>query len=77
MSLIKKLTDTPNGSPLSKNNGGSVAIPDFQASTLHNEYSTIDEPTATAVRPKNGPLPMPSSLNNSGNPSQYIQNLPN
>ena len=62
MSLIKKLTDTPNGSPLSKNNGGSVAIPDFQTSTLHNEYSTIDDPAASAVRPRNGKLPTPSNI---------------
>tara|TARA_Y100001938_G_scaffold135856_1_gene197990 strand:+ start:1579 stop:1812 length:234 start_codon:yes stop_codon:yes gene_type:complete len=77
MSLIKKLTDTPNGSPLSKNNGGSVAIPDFQTSTLHNEYSTIDDPAANAVRPRNGKLPTPSNLNGPSDPSQYIQNLPN
>ena len=76
MGLKEKLENTPNGSPLSLNNGGSVPIPDFQSSTLHNEYSTIDDPNAIAVRPRNGALPMPSNLNRAGNPSQYIQNLP-
>jgi len=76
MGLKEKLENTPNGSPLSLNNGGSIPIPDFQTSTLHNEYSTIDNPNAIAVRPRNGALPMPSNLNRAGNPSQYIQNLP-
>jgi hypothetical protein len=75
MSLRDKLI---NGqSNLTSLNGGTPSIPDRQISTLHKEYSTIDDPIASQVVPTNGVLPQPSSLNRVVNPSdKYLNNLP-
>jgi len=75
MSLRDKLI---NGqSNLTSLNGETPPTPNRQISTLHKEYSTIDDPIASQVTPNNGVLPQPSTLNRVVNPSdKYLNNLP-
>jgi|TARA_B100001094_G_C18130673_1_gene772066 hypothetical protein len=75
MSLKDKLI---NGqSNLTSLNGETPSTPNRQQSTLHKEYSTIDDPIASRVAPTNGVLPQPSSLNRVVIPSdKYLNNLP-
>tara|TARA_Y100001938_G_C7828633_1_gene300241 strand:+ start:198 stop:428 length:231 start_codon:yes stop_codon:yes gene_type:complete len=76
MSLLNKLI---NGQASNQSlNGETPNRPDFQQSTLHNQYSTIGDPNASAVIPPNGILPMPSSLeSNVQEGDKYLNNLPN
>tara|TARA_B100000925_G_C21753573_1_gene364565 strand:- start:173 stop:403 length:231 start_codon:yes stop_codon:yes gene_type:complete len=76
MSLLDKLI---NGQASNQSlNGETPNRPDFQQSTLHNQYSTIGDPNASAVIPPNGVLPMPSSLEaNVQEGDKYLNNLPN
>tara|TARA_B100001287_G_scaffold274871_1_gene281172 strand:+ start:387 stop:617 length:231 start_codon:yes stop_codon:yes gene_type:complete len=76
MSLLNKLI---NGQASNQSlNGETPNRPDFQQSTLHNQYSTIGDPNASAVIPPNGVLPMPSSLEaNVQEGDKYLNNLPN
>ncbi len=76
MSLLDKLI---NGQASNQSlNGETPNRPDFQQSTLHNQYSTIGDPNASAVIPPNGILPMPSSLEaNVQEGDKYLNNLPN
>jgi hypothetical protein len=74
MSLLDKLLSGQSlGTSL---NGASPPRPSFQLSTLHNQYSTIGDPTANAVRPLNGVLPQPSQLEKQQPPIKYLNNLP-
>jgi hypothetical protein len=43
-SLLNKLTGTSGGSTLSSLNGATPAIPDFEASKLHDTYSINNIP---------------------------------
>ena len=75
MSLKSKLVN--GDSSLTSLNGTTPNIPNRQISTLHKEYSTIDDPIASQVEPNNGILPQPSTLNRVVNPSdKYLNNLP-
>jgi len=65
-----------DGSPLSKDNGGTPSIPDFAISTLHNEYSLDSNPDKLSVRPRNGDLPNATSLASGDGVEKYKDNLP-
>lgn len=55
------------GSPLSKNNGAEVSIPDFKQSKLHFDYSINGNPNLKD-------LPKPSQLDINGqNPKSALQ----
>jgi hypothetical protein len=54
----------------------SPATPDFQVSTLHNEYSLDGDPSALAVKPKNGTLPEPTTLRLPESTPRYLDNPP-
>tara|TARA_Y100000004_G_scaffold24308_1_gene24515 strand:- start:570 stop:812 length:243 start_codon:yes stop_codon:yes gene_type:complete len=73
MSILKKLEK--QGSQLSGLNGQTPEVPDFQQSTLHDEYSLNDSPNAGAVRPRNGVLPKPTQLAPTSE-VKYVENLP-
>ena len=74
MSLLNKLL---SGQAVSTSlNGTTPPRPNFQQSTLHKEYSTIGNPSATSVRPLNGVLPQPSNLEGPATPPRYLNNLP-
>ena len=60
MSLLEKLKS--GGSTYSNFNGVSPSIPNFKLSNLHDQYSTINDPTEENVRPRNGLLPQPTVL---------------
>ena len=52
MSLLNKLI---NGQASNQSlNGQTPNVPNFETSTLHNQYSTIGDPNASAVTPPNG-----------------------
>jgi hypothetical protein len=74
MSLLNKLTK--NGSQLSGLDGETPNIPNFQQSTLHRDYSVNNDPNADAVRPRNGVLPQPSTMDPQQPPVKYLDNLP-
>ncbi len=76
MSLLNKLI---NGEASNTSlNGQTPNVPNFQSSTLHNQYSTIGDPNASQVTPPNGVLPMPSTLeSNVQEGDKYLNNLPN
>lgn len=73
-SLVNRLE--VDGSPLSKDNGGTPSTPELATSTLHNEYSLDSNPDKLAVRPLNGNLPTATTLANSNSISKYQDNLP-
>ena len=76
MSLLDKLT--AGEASAQSLNGSTPSIPNFEISTLHNQYSTIGQPNAAGVIPPNGVLPMPSSLEaNIQEGDKYLNNLPN
>lgn len=76
MGLKSKLEN--QGSNLSELNGQTPIIPNFQASTLHKDYSLDGVPEADEVRPRNGALPQPSTLDNpKADANRYLNNLPN
>ena len=50
MGLLNKLTS--GKSQLTGLNGTTPSTPNFQQSTLHQEYSTIGDPNASSVTPK-------------------------
>jgi hypothetical protein len=63
MSLLEKLNN--DNSLYSNLNGVSPNIPIFRLSTLHDQYSIINNPIADRVTPRNGDiLPQPSELRN-------------
>lgn len=76
MSLLNKLI---NGEASAQSlNGQTPNVPNFETSTLHNQYSTIGDPNASQVTPPNGVLPLPSSLEaNVQEGDKYLNNLPN
>lgn len=74
MSLLNKLTQ--QGSQLSGLDGQTPNIPDFKRSTLHKDYSINNDPDADAVRPRNGVLPQPSTMDPQQPPVKYLDNLP-
>tara|TARA_Y100000592_G_C5308384_1_gene238855 strand:- start:326 stop:556 length:231 start_codon:yes stop_codon:yes gene_type:complete len=76
MSLLNKLI---SGQASAQSlNGETPNRPDFQQSTLHNQYSTIGDPNAASVLPPNGILPLPSDLEANIQPGdKYLNNLPN
>lgn len=75
MGLLDKLTS--GTSQLTGLNGGTPNTPNFQQSTLHKDYSTIGDPNAGAVRPENGVLPLPSTLERAVTQNDmYLNNLP-
>jgi hypothetical protein len=75
MGLLDKLTS--GTSQLTGLNGTTPSTPNFQQSTLHKEYSTIGDPNAKQVRPENGVLPLPSTLERAVTPQdRYLNNLP-
>ena len=49
--------------------------PNYEVSTLHDEYSLDGNPDAVAVKPKNGVLPSPTKLANL-DPTVYKDNTP-
>jgi|TARA_B110000908_G_scaffold169378_1_gene226411 hypothetical protein len=62
-SLLNKYN--AGGNPLARPGSPSTpATPNFEVSTLHDEYSLDGDPNALAVRPTNGSLPAPTSLAN-------------
>ena len=74
MSLLDKLiSGQASATSLS---GLTPNTPNFQQSTLHREYSTIGDPNANSVRPLNGVLPQPSTLEAPATPTRYLDNLP-
>mgnify|MGYP003122634252 FL=1 len=75
MGLLDKLTS--GTSQLTGLNGTTPSTPNFQQSTLHKEYSTIGDPNAQQVRPENGVLPLPSTMERSViENDKYLNNLP-
>ena len=54
MSLLDKLT--AGEASAQSLNGSTPSIPNFEISTLHNQYSTIGQPNAASVIPPNGVL---------------------
>ena len=74
MSLLNKLTSGQASS--TSLNGETPSIPNFEVSTLHNQYSTIGNPDAASVVPVNGVLPPPSTLESPAPPTRYLNNLP-
>ena len=75
MGLLDKLTS--GKSQLTGLDGTTPNTPNFQQSTLHKEYSTIGDPNAQQVRPENGVLPLPSTLERAVTPQdRYLNNLP-
>jgi len=74
MSLLNKLTQ--NGSNLSSLNGTTPNTPNFQQSTLHRDYSVNNDPDADQVRPRNGVLPQPSTIDPQQPPVKYLDNMP-
>lgn len=75
MGLKDKLEN--QGSNLSGLNGQTPVIPNFQQSTLHRDYSIDNVPEADEVRPRNGVLPQPSTLDNpKADANKYLNNLP-
>jgi|TARA_R110001592_G_scaffold273382_1_gene540285 hypothetical protein len=73
-SVLNLLRD--DGSPLSLDNGATPPIPQFDQSTMHNEYSLNDNPNSGAVSPRNGALPSPTSLAVGDGLTRYMENLP-
>jgi len=64
------------GNPLAvPGSPATPGTPDFEISTLHDEYSLDGDPNALSVRPKNGTLPEPTKLANL-NPESYKNNAP-
>jgi hypothetical protein len=49
--------------------------PNFQVSTLHDEYSLDGDPNVLQVKPNNGSLPEPTKLANL-DPKTYKNNAP-
>jgi len=74
MSLLNKLTS--GQASATSLNGETPSIPNFEVSTLHNQYSTIGNPNAASVVPVNGVLPPPSTLESPAAPTRYLNNLP-
>tara|TARA_B100000927_G_scaffold269848_1_gene245532 strand:- start:158 stop:361 length:204 start_codon:yes stop_codon:yes gene_type:complete len=66
MGLLDKLR--VDGSNLSKGNGATPSVPDFQQSKLHNTYSLNGDPRLEGK-------PAPSNLD-LGDPVKYMDNLP-
>ena len=76
MGLKDKLMN--QGSNLSELNAETPITPNFQQSTLHKDYSFDGVPEAEQVRPRNGVLPQPSTLDNpKPDSNKYLNNLPN
>jgi len=76
MSLLNKLI--AGDASAQSLNGQTPNTPNFETSTLHNQYSTIGNPNASQVPPPNGVLPLPSSLEaNVQEGDKYLNNLPN
>ena len=76
MSLLNKLI--AGDASAQSLNGQTPNTPNFETSTLHNQYSTIGDPNASQVTPPNGVLPLPSSLEaNVQEGDKYLNNLPN
>tara|TARA_B100002019_G_C21111318_1_gene518537 strand:- start:149 stop:379 length:231 start_codon:yes stop_codon:yes gene_type:complete len=76
MSLLNKLI--AGDASAQSLNGQTPNTPNFETSTLHNQYSTIGNPNASQVTPPNGVLPLPSSLEaNVQEGDKYLNNLPN
>jgi hypothetical protein len=73
MGLKDKLEN--QGSQLSELDGQTPVIPNFQQSTLHRDYSFEGVPEAGQVKPKNGVLPQPSTLDRTSI-NRYLDNLP-
>tara|TARA_B100001564_G_C20512149_1_gene611105 strand:+ start:94 stop:324 length:231 start_codon:yes stop_codon:yes gene_type:complete len=75
MSLLNKLI--AGDASAQSLNGSTPNVPNFEQSTLHNQYSTIGQPNASGVIPPNGVLPMPSTLeSNVQEGDKYLNNLP-
>ncbi len=75
MSLLNKLI--AGDASAQSLNGQTPNTPNFETSTLHNQYSTIGDPNASQVTPPNGVLPLPSSLEaNVQEGDKYLNNLP-
>tara|TARA_B100000780_G_scaffold21450_1_gene13794 strand:+ start:824 stop:1054 length:231 start_codon:yes stop_codon:yes gene_type:complete len=75
MGLLSKLQN--GSSQLSSLDGRTPNTPNFQQSTLHKDYSTIGDPDAARVRPENGVLPLPSTMERSViENDKYLNNLP-
>ena len=74
MSLLNKLTS--GQASATSLNGETPSSPNFEVSTLHNQYSTIGNPDAASVVPVNGVLPPPSTLESPAAPTRYLNNLP-
>ncbi len=73
-SLLKKFN--AGGNPLAlAGSPASPSTPDFEVSTLHDEYSLDGDPNVLAVKPKNGSLPEPTKLANL-DPTKYKDNSP-
>ncbi len=75
MGLLDKLTS--GKTQLSGLNGQTPRVPNFQQSTLHKDYSTVGKPNTQEVKPENGVLPLPSTLERAVSPQdKYLNNLP-
>jgi hypothetical protein len=75
MGLLDKLTS--GKTQLSGLNGQTPSVPNFQQSTLHKDYSIVGKPNAQEVKPENGVLPLPSTLERAVSPQdKYLNNLP-
>lgn len=75
MGLLDKLTS--GKTQLSGLNGQTPSVTNFQQSTLHKDYSIVGKPNAQEVKPENGVLPLPSTLERAVSPQdKYLNNLP-
>ena len=52
------------------------SIGEYAFSPQVSDYIRIDDPTANAVRPRNGVLPQPSTMDPQQPPVKYLDNLP-